>query len=187
VAGVLQLAKLPLPLSLSVSEILVCVESAGSGLTATENYVGIYSSSGTLLASTGDQSTVWTSTGVKTMDITGKPVSIAGGPGTFVWIAVLTNGTGPPQFQSSGAGVGALNAGLATASARAGTILATQTSLPSSITPTNIAMIVNQRRPLFQRAPQDDRTRPVHDTDRITRPGVTGQAVNPDHSRVDVI
>lgn len=116
-----------------VTNILVVITTAGATLTANQNFAGIYDSSGTRLAVTGDQSAVWNSTGVKTMALT-APVTLAPG---YYYIALLTNGTTQPTFLAAGAtaqGAG-ISANLTTATARALSAPAGGvTTLPASVT-----------------------------------------------------
>ncbi|AXG81144.1 hypothetical protein [Streptomyces paludis] len=112
-----------------VSNIIIGVEAAGATLTSAQNLLGLYSASGTRLAVTADQSTAWTTVGVKTAAITPQTLAV----GSY-YVAILANGTTPPQF-SMGAG-GALNVNVpsVTGAARFLTGPTAQTSLPASIT-----------------------------------------------------
>lgn len=117
----------------TITNILVAITTAGATLTANQNFAGLYDSSGTRLAVTGDQSGTWNSTGLKIMPLT-APITL--GPG-YYYVALLTNGTTQPTFMAAGAtaqGAG-INANLTTATARALSAPAGgSTSLPASVT-----------------------------------------------------
>jgi hypothetical protein len=131
-AGVLYLLKLKVVNRATlVTNLHVVVTTAGATLTAAQNLLGLYNSSGTLLAQTADQSTAWTTTGYKTAPLT-VPQTLAVGN---YYVGILTNGTTPPRFMR-GADISAsgLNAGLTTATSRYLTSGTTQTALPASVT-----------------------------------------------------
>ncbi|MFG3154219.1 hypothetical protein ACGF7W_19495 [Streptomyces sp. NPDC048219] len=131
-AGVLYLAKVDIANRATVvSNILVGVVTAGATLTAGQNVVGLYNSSGTLLATSADQSTAWTSTGLKTAAITPQTLAV----GSY-YVAILANGTTRPVF-ATGGGHGQdsiTNVGLTTANAAFLTLGSGLTALPSTIT-----------------------------------------------------
>lgn len=115
-----------------VTNVVASLATGGVTLTAGQNFAGLYNSSGTLLASTADQSTAWASAGVQTMALS-SPQTLA--VGTY-YVALLTNGGGAGlQFVAAGGGfAGTTNAGLTTGTARSLTSGTTQTALPASIT-----------------------------------------------------
>lgn len=131
-AGVVYLAKVKIVnRSTVVTNVLAAVTTAGATLTSGQCFAGLYNSSGTLLSATADQSTAWTTTGLKTMALT-TPQTLAVGN---YYVALLANGTTPPRFMTgNGASASSLNAGLATSAARFLTSGTTQTTLPASIT-----------------------------------------------------
>lgn len=145
-SGFVWLSKVPWPVTAAVTNILVMVNTAGSGLTAAENLLAIYSSAGALLASTGDQTTNFESAAgsVITAALTGGPVTIPADPNGFVWVGMLQNGTTPmkPAGYSGpvGAQAGITNLGLTAAKSRGGTSDAggAHAALPGNITPANI-------------------------------------------------
>lgn len=95
--GYVNLVLIPVPVAISVTNVLVYI-SSGSGLTSGQNLAGLYDSSGSLLASTADQTTAWGNSGLQTMALTGAPIAIAGGPDVYVYAALLTNGGTSPAF-----------------------------------------------------------------------------------------
>ena len=129
-SGVMYLSRVLLRNAGTVSNLYYTVATAGSGLTAGQNWCGLYDSTGTKLAEGPDQSTVMTSLGTKTVAIT--PQALAAGS---YYIALLTNGTTPPQFmRGNGASGSALNVGLTAATGRFLDFGTGQTTLPASVT-----------------------------------------------------
>lgn len=130
--GVVYLAKLDIANRATiVSNILVGVITAGATLTSGQNFVGLYNSSGTLLATSADQTTAWGTVGLKTAAITPQTLAV----GSY-YVAILSNGTTRPVF-ATGAGHGQdsiTNAGLTTGTAAFLTSGTGQTTLPASIT-----------------------------------------------------
>ncbi len=75
VAGRLALIRLRRVPASPITNIIVGIPTAGSGLTAGQCGAALYDTSANRLGVTGDQSTAWQSTGVKVMPISGGPVS----------------------------------------------------------------------------------------------------------------
>lgn len=135
-SGTVYLIKLNLRNGGTVSSIVATVAVAGSTLTASQNFAGIYDTFGNLLGATADQSAAWASIGTKTMPIAGGPLVLS--PGSY-YAALLSNGTTPPQFQrnvSANATASLLNVGLTASTGRFITADTARTSLPAS---TNLA------------------------------------------------
>jgi len=131
-AGTVYLAKVKIVnRSTVVSNILYGVVTAGTGLTAAQNFVGLYDSSGTRLAVSADQTTNFGSAGLKTAAIT--PQTLAVGSYYVAILVNLTPGT-IPQFATGAGASSATNAGLTAGNARFLTALTAQTTLPASIT-----------------------------------------------------
>ena len=128
-AGALYLTKMRLAKAATITNIIQHIGTGGSSLTANQNYLGLYSSSGTLLRSSADQSTNWQSLGSKTTALT-TPYSAAAG---IYYVGMLSNGTTPPVPSGRLSG-GYLNYPLVTGTSRAGTYGTAQTSLPSTLT-----------------------------------------------------
>jgi len=132
-SGTIYVQRLALPGPITVTNILTGVATAGVTLTAAQNFAGLYDASGNQIGVTADQSGTWTSTGVKTMALTGGPFAVNQ---PFVFAAYLANGTTPPLFaRGAGAGIGSpivnLGASGATmATASNGTLA---TALPGSL------------------------------------------------------
>jgi len=131
-AGVLTLIKVPVYRACAVTNILLEVATAGSGLASGENLAGLYSASGVLIGKTADQSSAWESFGLHTAALAGGPYYVSQG---WVYVVILTNGTTSPAFgRATVQGSGAVNAGLTVAAARYAVNSSAQTTLPSSIT-----------------------------------------------------
>lgn len=114
-----------------------------SGLTAGENWIGLYNSAGTLLATTADQTTIWSTTADQKVNVVPLlspfPEQLAAGK---YFIAFLFNGvtTGAAlNFKASGAGTTA-NAGQTGANMRYGWITGTATTLPGSLALSSMAL-----------------------------------------------
>jgi hypothetical protein len=105
-SGTIYLLQIPLlGQSITVTNVLVGVYTAGSSLTASECWAGLYDNSGNEIGITAQQATSWESAGLKTMALASGPY-----PGTWpaVWVALVSNGTTNPQFaRGAGSGVGA--------------------------------------------------------------------------------
>lgn len=118
----------------TVTNFLCSVLTAGSGLTAGQNLVGIYNAAGTRVGISADQSTAWTTTGNKTAALTMTgPLE----PG-YYYLAFLTVGTTPPKFYGGSAVNAVQNINFASAPFRF-SFLSGQTSLPTTITPSSFS------------------------------------------------
>lgn len=132
-AGVLHMARIKLPEDSSVTNLIACVTTGGSTLTAGQNFGALYTSTGTRIAITADQSSSWTGAGAKTMALAGGPYALTAG--TY-YAALLANGTTPPTFlRGHGTSTSTLNIGLtAGTGARSLTSGTGQTTPPASVT-----------------------------------------------------
>ena len=129
-SGVIYLSKVILRAPASISNLYVTVTAGGSTLTAGQNLVGLYNSSGTKLVEGADQTTPFATAGTKTIAITTQNLAA----GSY-YIAIMSNGTTPATFmRGNGASGSAINIGLANSVGRFLDFGAGQTSLPSSIT-----------------------------------------------------
>lgn len=130
-SGGVRLGRIILRRAATISNIWLSVITAGSGLTSGQSFVGLYSGSGTRLAVSADQSTSWTSGGVKQIALT---ASYAAAPGIY-YVALLSNGTTMPQFAASGPSSNSpVNANLTVSTGRSLSGPSAQTTLPASIT-----------------------------------------------------
>ncbi|MEU8682967.1 hypothetical protein [Streptomyces sp. NPDC048611] len=134
-AGTLYLTAIYLPTAVTASTLYWHAAPAGTGATAGQNWVGIYSSAGSRLAAVGVDSDVST-TGLKTASLS----SLSLGAGMY-WVGMLFNGTTPPGMPRTSGLSGApalVNAGLAGAGLRFATGGTGLTALPSTITPSGL-------------------------------------------------
>ncbi|MET9360383.1 hypothetical protein ABZX93_05690 [Streptomyces sp. NPDC006632] len=133
-AGYVYLVQVILRSAATISKIAAVLGTAGATLTANQCLAGLYSSSGTRLAVTGDQATAWTTTGYKAMSLTSAYSAAAG----KYFVALVVNGTTPPTVacgSTYGANFTPGNANLTASNyrfCRSGT--AGNTSLATSIT-----------------------------------------------------
>jgi hypothetical protein len=100
------------------------VSTAGSTLTSGDSFACLYDAAGNLLGTTSSQSSLWTSTGLKTMALTSTYAANAGD----YYVGAWSVGTTPPvfagfggQFGAVGADIAAANMGLATPNLRSAT------------------------------------------------------------------
>lgn len=114
----------------------------GVSLTSGQNFVGLYNATGTLLSSSADQSTNWTSTGNKVTPL-GTPQVI--GSNGYVYAAFLAVGSTLPQFARASSAQGSLLVQMQSSSSlpRQASFGTSQTALPSSITMTSTVGIAN--------------------------------------------
>lgn len=134
-AGALQLVRVKIPASVTVTNIVLHVAAAGVTLTSGQNFAGLYSGAGVLLgagAVTADQSTAWQSTGVKTMPLT--VAQAATGPYVYVGWFANASGSTPSFARASSFSPGLINTGLTAPNLRFATAdTGLTTALPGSI------------------------------------------------------
>lgn len=116
-AGQVNVIKMHVPVATTITNVILSVSTAGSGLTASQCFAALYSGAGSLLSATADQSGVWNSTGVKVMALS-VAQSVAAGD---YYLAFYANGTTLPILRSGSAAASISNANLTTANARFGT------------------------------------------------------------------
>jgi hypothetical protein len=127
----LTLLRVDIKKSFTWTNVCVYMISAGSG---TGFFAGLYASNGTRIIGSADQSTLLHATGPVLVEI---PLSAAQAmtTGTFVWVALLSTMSGQPFLAKSNAYAGNMNGKLTAANYRVATNGGTQSTLPSSITP----------------------------------------------------
>jgi hypothetical protein len=134
-AGKFYVMKVPVPESISVTNVSYYVQTIGATLTSGQNFVGLLTSLGALIGTSADQTTNFGATGLKTAALTGGPFAITGGPSVYVWVVFLANGTTTPKFAATGSSANpdgdAMNAGLTASTARAANQGTAQTALAS--------------------------------------------------------
>jgi hypothetical protein len=116
-AGQLMTAKLVIPVLSTITNIIMSISPAGSGLTSGQNFAGLYNPAGTLLSATADQTTPWASASLKTMALSSQQTNLP--PGIYT-VAFYANGTTLPTLRCGTSGSSWPNAGLATANSRFG-------------------------------------------------------------------
>jgi hypothetical protein len=113
-----------------VSNIKYYLTVAQVGGTSGQNFVGLYNSSGTLLISSADQTTNFSTTGEKTAAITPQTLAV----GSY-YVAFLANhATTAPSVAGGGGNSGLTNVGLTAGTGRFLNTGAGNTALPASIT-----------------------------------------------------
>jgi hypothetical protein len=142
-AGVLQLCRIDIGPDQAVfaTNICVVVSTAGTGATALANcFVGLYDSAGNFIANSGsaDQSTPWATAGAKVIAMTATQL-LQTNKSYYVGMVIGTQSTTNVAFSAAGS-AGANNVGLVNSTARNGTILTGQTSLPASFTPGSVTL-----------------------------------------------
>jgi hypothetical protein len=130
-SGTVYLMKITATATQTVSNIILNLTGAGVTLTSGQSLVAVYNSSGTQQAISADQSSSWTSSGLKTIAL-GSSVSLTAGSDYFV--AVLCVGTTPASFQRGLGGVASANGGLTNTAYRFAVNGTTQTTLGASLT-----------------------------------------------------
>ena len=135
VSGTKYVFRIKVGQSCTVTNIVMCLPTAGSTLTAGQNGCALYDSTGAQLGATADQSGSWTSGGVKIMPIT-APVAVNAG---FVYVEVMSNGTTPATFTRATPSASAMNTNLAGATLRNATNGTGATALDASITPGSLS------------------------------------------------
>lgn len=125
-AGLMPVTKLNVPAACTATNLLMYVSTLGVTLNGAKGC--LFSSGGTLIAQTADQSAVWTSTGLKTMALTaesGQSLSLAAGEYRVGYV-MNTQGTGC-QFaaKTNALGAAVVNVGTASPNFRNGYFSAT--------------------------------------------------------------
>lgn len=120
------------------------------GIATVSWWMGVYNSAGTLLGKTADQGANVTSAAIRgpyalTVE-GGQSLTVAGVPGSYVYLATLVTGAGTPYVPvvSAGNNSGRPNVNLTGATLMGGIAATAQASLPSSITPSGITLASRQ-------------------------------------------
>lgn len=117
------------PVNMTITDVDLAVTTATNPVAGTYSGVGLYTDAGVLLSKSADASATLLTTGVKTISLSAPQDLTAG---TYVWLAVLWQGTGTVKVAGCTAVVKdfVLNAG-----ARRALFLNSQTTIPASFTP----------------------------------------------------
>ncbi len=153
-AAVVQLMRIALPESISVTNVHVDLTTAG-GSTLTHSWVALWKSDGTVIGQTADVNATWDTgspTGIETLALASGPFTIAPLSATdFIWAGIYcgTSAGTVPKFASTVATPAAthLNIGCTTARSRMATIALADSATaaaftPSGITPANTLFFV---------------------------------------------
>jgi hypothetical protein len=118
VAGAVYLFKIPVRMTLLMTNLVINTQTAGSG-TSTQSFAGLYTSAGSLLTSSSDIGTIVAGTaGFKTLPLTTPQTVTPSSTGGFVWAALLFNlTTAQPTLRGfagapGGLGITVMNLGL---------------------------------------------------------------------------
>lgn len=134
-AGTVYLSKVPIRQNITAATVWWTVSTAAAGA-STGTLIGLYNSSGSLLAnsSTGEIGAKFTTTGPQSAAFTASQ-SLTGG--TFVWAVLIVNfATTQPGVRCYGNNLASMvNLGLTAATFRCATNGTGQTALPASFTP----------------------------------------------------
>lgn len=105
-SGVIYLCRINLSgASITITNVLLGVYTAGATLTTNECFCGLFDNNGNEIGISANQSTIWTSAGLKTAALVSGPFT---GTWPFVDVAIVSNGTTNPAFaRAAGGGVGA--------------------------------------------------------------------------------
>jgi hypothetical protein len=143
-AGVLNLARVHCPAPVLATSVRLYVAAAGVTLTAGQNFAGLYTAGGNLIASSADLTAgaqSWATVAADTFALAGGPFALAGGDYYVGW---YWNGTTAPTFaRQSGVSSALNNTGVSAPNLRYATAAAGLTSaLPGSTgaqSPGNVA------------------------------------------------
>ncbi|MER6236548.1 hypothetical protein ABT185_10840 [Streptomyces clavifer] len=131
--GSVYLVKVILRRAATISKVVLHTVAAGSGLTANQNYAGLYTTSGTRVGVTASQSSAWTTANNTLSMALTAPYSASAGA---YYVAFVANGSVRPGFVS-GSNLGMVrtagNANLASSGYRYCIGATGQTSLPTNI------------------------------------------------------
>jgi hypothetical protein len=135
-SGSVRMVKVRLRRAATIGWIWLHLTTAGAALTSGQCFAGLYTTAGTRVAVTADQSTAWTASGIQKTALT-TPYNAAAGE---YFVAFVASGTTIPQFTaSSNNSSSAINVNLSGASLRFANGPTSQTSLPASITMASIS------------------------------------------------
>lgn len=132
-SGTLYLTRVNIREACTITSLVWSQNNSASGITAGQNFIGLYSSAGTLLGQAALDSPM-ASSGAHALAMSGGPVAVAAG---YVWVAMLVNATTTPSLFRGLSTAGNSNIGLTAAQSRWAVNGTGLTALPSSITPSS--------------------------------------------------
>lgn len=139
--GVLNIVRIAVPKTISVTNVIFALTAASGTPTAGQNFMALFDSTGARIGVTADQTAAWGTSGVKVGALAGGPFPITGGVNAYCWAVILSNASGAPTLAGIGVntlGATLLSIGLAAGASRYGTILTGQTTVPASFTPGSV-------------------------------------------------
>lgn len=144
-AGTLGLRRISLPGAMVITNVFLCLTTAGATLTANQCFVGVWDQGGNLIGLTGDQSAIWASApGILQTPLTnttGMPGPPCGVDTPYIYVGYWYNGTTAPLFaRASSVDISMMNgaAGVSNANARCvtgNTGLTTVSTVPQQLQP----------------------------------------------------
>jgi hypothetical protein len=140
-AAQLMLSRIPLPASITVTNVITNLKTLG--LTLTHSYLALFKSDGTVIGQTADQSTAWGAlgaTGFYTLPLAGGPyVCTPLAANDFLWAAwYVGTAVTAPSFPVAADNYTSILIGQTAARLRSGTIAQANTATLGSIVPGNI-------------------------------------------------
>jgi hypothetical protein len=139
-AGVLYLLRVQVRKSDTLAKAWFAIASTAGMALTTGNYLGLYNSSGALVASTNDLTSSITSSGEQSYTFTSAASVTAG----FYWVGLLFNGTTLPTLvRASGVVTGLSNGPTTTATKRFAQYGSSQTALPANLTLTSLTNVTS--------------------------------------------
>lgn len=129
-AGVIHLLKIKLPKAVTITNVVHRQTGGAISLTSGQNFAALYDTSGNRVAVTADQTTNWSTAGYKTSPLT----ATYDAPTGFIYVALLFNGTTPPNMPRYGTATLFNNGGLAADALRFAQTGSSETSMPTTIT-----------------------------------------------------
>ncbi|MFF1957954.1 hypothetical protein ACFVWX_13310 [Streptomyces sp. NPDC058220] len=140
-SGQLRLIRLPdLTQSRTVTSVAMHINTAPVGGTAGQNFVGLYSSTGTRLAQSADCTVDFSTAGAKLIALTAPYAAV---PGRY-YVGILANAATPAAFgHCSSIATSVANFNLATALSRFANGPSAQTTLPATVTMASVTPSLN--------------------------------------------
>lgn len=142
VAGQVTAAKVYLPQTTTVTNVILFVSAAGTALTSGQNFMGLYSAAGNLLSATADQTTAWGTTGLKPTALTTAQTSLAAG---YYYVAMFANNITSLTLARCNTSNSLLNAGLTSGTSR----FATGSSSNTTVMPSTMGTLTSSSNGLW--------------------------------------
>lgn len=141
-AGQITAAKVYLPQTATVTNVVLFVAAAGTALTSGQNFAGLYTTAGNLLSATGDQTTPWGTTGLKVAALTTAQTNLAAG---YYYVALSANNITSLTFSRCNTSNSLLNAGLTASTSR----FATGSSGNTTVMPSTMGTLASSSNGLW--------------------------------------